>query len=61
MTERRPPQPPTQERVEQARQAYEQHIPSMFTHQCLGCDERWPCRQYREALATLRDAELSGG
>lgn len=43
-------------RIAEARQAYERHIPSMFTHQCLGCDERWPCLTYREALAVLRTA-----
>lgn len=50
---------PTPDEIRQAQYDYEHHVPSMFTRQCLadGCGE-WPCRPYREAVQTLRDAGL---
>jgi len=53
----RDPEPSTDE-IEQAQQVYESHIPSMFTHLCLGCEERWACRAYRQAEALLQHAGL---
>ena len=50
---------PTPDEIRDAQHAYEHHVPSMFSRQCLaeGCGE-WPCRPYREAVQILRDAGL---
>ncbi|MGH3739231.1 MAG: hypothetical protein ACRDT6_27075 [Micromonosporaceae bacterium] len=37
-------------------EAYHRHLPSMVTHRCVTCDQQWPCRPYRTALAWLRTA-----
>ncbi|MGH3714300.1 MAG: hypothetical protein ACRDT4_12690 [Micromonosporaceae bacterium] len=49
---------PSTKEIDAARHAYLQHIPSMFTHQCLACDGTWPCLPYRMALCRLQTAGL---
>ncbi|MGH3736100.1 MAG: hypothetical protein ACRDT6_10850 [Micromonosporaceae bacterium] len=47
--------PPTDEEVNQARDDFALHIPSLFTQQCLApdCTEDWPCIGYRRAVPIL--------
>ncbi|MQA25100.1 MAG: hypothetical protein GEU94_06445 [Micromonosporaceae bacterium] len=53
---RRPrPHRPTEEELDAAQRMYDAHSPSLVTHACVaaGCDEQWPCQQYRNARHAL--------
>jgi hypothetical protein len=49
---------PSDAEIARARQVMDTHVGSMITYICLaeGCSKWWPCRPYRKAEATLRDA-----